>query len=245
VIRRVLCLLLALALPSSAFAALTIDSTSTAQTPTDPLSISRTIASGATLDVILCAIDTGAQVISSVIRSSQSYTLLRRDTPASGVTTEIWYRISPASGTANAVVDMAGVTDQIVCYGISFLDSDTSTPFSSHTGACNVGGGSATSSTLTMTAASDEIIIDILAVNGSGHTIVQGADQTEVLDLQEGTSHHGAGSWQLGSVAGGVMSWTWDVLIGDRCQAAAVVNAIGGGGGGGAGVGTMHRRRGQ
>ena len=230
------------ALPSSAFAVLTIDSTSTAQDISDPLSISRTIASGATLDVILCAIDTGTTTIGSVIRSSQSYTLLRRDTPGSGVTTEIWYRVNPASGTAVAVVDTPAATEQMVCWGISFLDSDTSTPFSSNTGACNSALGTTTTASLTLSAASDEIIIDILAVNGSGHTITQGADQTEVLDLQEGTSHHGAGSYQLGSVAGGVMSWSWDVVITDRCQSAAVVKAIAGGGGTGT---IMHRRRAQ
>lgn len=239
-------LALLLAFPASALAALTIDSAniSTAQDPSDPLSISRTIATGTTLDAIGCAIDATTTVITSATRSGQSYTLLRRDTPLSGITTEWWYRVNPAVGTANVVLDIPGSTQEIICWGVGFFDSDTSTPFSANTGLCNSDLGTNTAATVTVSPASDEIIIDVIGLSNTGHVFTQGADQTLALDLTEGTSHQAGGSYQLGS-AGGVMSWTWTTGATDRCQSVAVVKAIAGGGGGGAGTGTFFRRRAQ
>jgi len=193
----------------NADAAVTVDSTASGVGP-DPLSISRVIAVGATLDVLLCAADDGVVVVTSVTRSTDTYTeCVACAALATSINTSIWYKTNPLSGTANVVATVAGSTEGLGCWGISVFGSDTATPFSTQSGVADSTADATESNAVTATAG--EIIIDIIGLDvDTTTTLAAGSDQTEIVSTENTGEGHGfGGSYQQGSVAGGVMSWTW------------------------------------
>lgn len=222
--KRIFFLLTALLLAVKVQAAVTVDATNSGA-GNDPLSVSHTVASGATLALMLCVVDSSTNAITGVTRSTDTYSNLRQDTDgATGAISSIWYVVNPVVGTANAVASISGVTDGVGCWVISVFGSDTSTPFSDDDGI--VDGSADTSESLTLTAVSGELIVDILGISVATTTsLTAGDDQTDVVSVEDsGVGHGYGGSYQLGSVAGGVMSWSW-TNNGATAYSAAVIKA--------------------
>lgn len=223
--KKLLLTLLLLLLPLQVFGAVTIDSTNSGTDATDPLVMSRIIATGATLDVVLCQVDSGSTPVTSVTRSTDTYTeLAAAQATASGATTTIWYKTNPLSGTLDVTASVAAQTIGISCWGISFFGSDTVNPFSTQTG---VGDGSADMlESNSVTAATGEIVIDVLGINDTAITaLTVGANQTDIVSTENtGSGHAFAGSHQAGA-DGGTMSWTWATTNSTSAHSIAVVKA--------------------
>jgi len=226
--KKILAALLIVLLVTPAWAAVTVDSTNSGE-GADPLSVSRTIAVGATLDVLLCAADDALAFVTGVTRSTDTYTELttaRASDGTTGISTTIFYKTNPLSGTANAVAAVSGSTEGLGCWGISFTGSDTSTPFSGQTGVMDATADDATESN-SVTAVAGEIVIDVIGLRQETATgLTAGASQTDIVSVEATGQGHGyGGSWQAGA-DGGVMSWSWTTNM-ETAHSIAVVKAAG------------------
>jgi hypothetical protein len=121
---------------------------------------------------------------------------------------ELWYLVNPAVGTASLVTTLAS-SDMTIIGSLVLQGVDQTTPFRT---TVTAGGGAATGTSSSVTVgsvAADDLVVDVLTIDSTGHSDVVGADQTEVYDLILGANvTTSVVSRQLGS-AGGVMSHSW------------------------------------
>ena len=215
--------LLILLLAGRAFAVVARDAvTSGTKTATGTtLTVSHTVTTGSNLAiVVLCNINS-ATVTLTATYAGAAMTAVRDDASgSSSIRNYIFRKLAPATGANDWVVTQSAGT-AMTCWAISFTGVHQTTPETDHDGACPASG--VASSSLTLTTATGEILVDLVALNGTASTaLAAGANQTEELVATE-NSDESAGSRQAGA-DGGVMSWTW-ISNAFYCQSAASMAA--------------------
>lgn len=136
---------------------------------------------------------------------------------------EIWWLANPAVGTASIVLTMSEADFMVI--GVYVADDvNQTTPL--RTAATSSGNAASCTATVGSVGAND-LVLDILSIDSTGHAAAVGADQTERFDV-DNTGNEGASSTQPGS-AGGVMSWTWTTAAPFSFIATAFVHEAGGG----------------
>jgi hypothetical protein len=115
------------------------------------------------------------------------------------------YRVAPATGSYAILVTLSNLDDEVGACATSWTGAHQTTPVGTPvTGSSN---GTTANPTLTVSDASDEdLVIDGVHVYDA--SIAAGGDQTERANLVIAAGVVHGCSTQLGSVAGGVMSWT-------------------------------------
>lgn len=155
----------------------------------------------------LLEFDATAVTVSSVTYNGAALTSVGRVAGAGsfGGVVEIWRRIAPSTGANNIVANFSANTD-IVGGGHSFTGADQTTPNGTFTSAT----GTSTAPSVSITSASDEIVIDgVLHTHSTGGTptLSVGAGQTQRWNATPSVWIVGGGSTEAG--AGSVtMSWT-------------------------------------
>lgn len=160
------------------------------------------------LAIVVCGEGDGTAAqaeVSAISRNGQSLARLARAERSDWSWVEIWYVVAPNIGTFDAAITLTEA-DRIIVASYVSDDVDQSTPL--RTAATSTGSGTSASSTVSGVASSD-LLFDGLCVDATGHAIVQGADQTETMDIDDSESGHEAGSSTQSGANGGVMSWTW------------------------------------
>ncbi|MFQ5918475.1 MAG: hypothetical protein ACE5I4_00345, partial [Thermoplasmata archaeon] len=113
---------------------------------------------------------------------------------------EMWYLVAPATGTNSVVITHSGAND-VVGGATSWTGVDQSTPF----GPTATADGTASPATVDVTSASNEVVLDVVAVRNAA-TMTVGAGQTQRWNLGVGVMD-GGGSSEAGA-ATVAMSWT-------------------------------------
>jgi hypothetical protein len=152
--------------------------------------------------------------------NSVAMTEVRRDQDGSLLHGSWIFRlVNPSTGANNWEVTQS-VATTMVCNGVSLTNVHQVTPETDSDGIC---ASSGTTSTLTLTTGSNEVLLDTVENGVDTAALTKGADQTDEytpIEFQSGTGTAGA-SWQLGSVDG-IMSWSWTGSSG-HCQSAVSV----------------------
>jgi hypothetical protein len=119
---------------------------------------------------------------------------------------EMWYLLDPPQGTANIVADLSGGA-RVVGGSISYRGVSPSVPLGPFQAAA---GSGSTAQVSNIVSASNEEIIDTLAVNGDANAVSPGPGQDDQWSDKTGTSGGdiiGAGSTKPGSALAS-SSWT-------------------------------------
>jgi len=128
-----------------------------------------------------------------------------QNAPGNGDRIEMWYLLTPPSGTANIVATISGSVD-VVGGAVSFTGVDPSAPLGTFVSAT----GSGTSATVTVSTANGWLVVDTLSADGDAISQSPGAGQTARWNTGTGTAGgnvRGAGSTKAGA-ASVTMSWT-------------------------------------
>lgn len=147
----------------------------------------------------------GSVEASDVDYGAQQLTRLVHVETSSWSWAEVWSLPNPNVGTTNDVVVTLTSADR-VAVGIYVADgvsqsSPLRSPYTQN------GTGTAASGTVAGVTAND-LVFDVLCVDGLGHVASPGANQTERWDIEPDSGCTGASSTQLGS-DGGDMSYSW------------------------------------
>ena len=206
---KLLAVLLTLLLAAPAWA-VTYDTTTSGQKTASgtTLTVSHTVTTGPNRAIfVACGLDGNAVTLTATYAGA-AMTEVRRDVHGvSRNSTWIFKKLAPATGANNWVVTQtSGLA--MICFAVSATDVDQVTGTSEDTGTCPGSGATSISNAVT-SAGDNDLVMDIVGIGNTGHTLVVGADQTERMNLTEGIAFESAGSTQLGSVAGDAMSWTW------------------------------------
>jgi uncharacterized repeat protein (TIGR01451 family) len=127
---------------------------------------------------------------------------------------EIWYVIAPPVGTANVVANWSAAKDMVGWSG-TFTNVDQTYPI----GDSQIANGNNTTPSVTVSAASGDIVVDTVSANGDGLSLTVGAGQTQICSGATGTAGgdcRGASSYESGA-SSVTMSWTegaakdWDI----------------------------------
>lgn len=148
----------------------------------------------------------GAGSISDITYNSDALTKLIGVSPANWSRAEIWYRLLPDVTTASVVITWSGLNCKAVVAVYVIDGVNQSTPWRTPASSSN-STGTSVSDTVTGVIGGD-YIIDGLCIDGTGHSAVVGADQTQRMNQTSTSGNTGCSSVQDGS-SGGVMSWTW------------------------------------
>lgn len=127
-----------------------------------------------------------------------------RDTDTHGSTnirTYIWRLLDPTTGANDWVVTQSSGT-AMACWFISMTDVHQTVPETDSDGACAAGDPS-----LTLTTATDELLIDVMAQSILG-SATEGADQTEEYDEQTTENTLTVSGTRQAGADGGAMSQT-------------------------------------
>lgn len=170
-----------------------------------------------------CGLDSNTITLTATYAGAAMEEVRRDQHGTNGTSTWIFKKLAPATGSNNWVVTQS-VADNMICYAVSATDVDQIIGISDHDGSCPAG-GAATSATVTLTAGTSDLLMDILGQDNTGHTNTEGADQTNRMSLTEGTAYQAAGSTQPGT-ADGVMSWSWTGGAGACLSAIAIKNFV-------------------
>lgn len=135
---------------------------------------------------------------------------------------EIWYLKDPSPSTANVVTTWTPAGDDFGKHGIYVFEGvDQTTTF--RTAQTNSGSGTSSSRTVP-DVVTDDYVLDVISLDGSGHNAVAGADQTEEYDTTVAGCET-ASSTQAGA-SGGVMSWTWTTSCDFSHVATALISSF-------------------
>ncbi|HWO41497.1 MAG TPA: hypothetical protein VNO43_06805 [Candidatus Eisenbacteria bacterium] len=148
---------------------------------------------------LLCGLDDNVITLTATYAGQAMTEVLRQQSAAGGNSVWIFRRLNPATGPNNWVVTQS-VADNMICAGISLTGVDQTTPETDSDSNCPT--SSTTTVSLTLTTAAGELLLDILGIRNTGHVITVGADQTERMNLTEGTAYQAAASTQPGSFGG-------------------------------------------
>ena len=186
------------------------------------LTVSHTMSASANGAIyVLCALDDAAFTLTASYAGA-AMTEVRRDQHGSAsVSTWIFKKLGPATGANNWVVTQSSAISMI-CLAVSATDVDQITGTSQDTGTCPAAASSV--SNAVTSAGDNDLVVDVVGLGNTGHTLVVGADQTQRMNLTEGTAIEAAGSTQLGSISGDAMSWTWTTNV-THCQSVVAIKA--------------------
>lgn len=207
--KKIIYQILAVFLAASQAFAVTYDTTTSNQKSGSGTTLTKahTMSAGANGAIfVLCGLD-DAVITLTATYAGAAMTEVRRDQHGSGGTsTWIFKKLAPATGANNWVVTQSSA-DNMICYAVSATDVDQVTGTTEDTGSCPAAGTSI--SNAVTSAGNDDLVVDIVGLGTTGHTLVTGADQTQRMNLTQGTAYESAGATQLGSISGDAMSWTW------------------------------------
>lgn len=185
---------------------ITVDATSSAAgsaVTQASLSCTHVVGTGATL-LIAGTVNTTNTTVASVKLGSTNLTKLTSIANGTSREVELWYLINPTVGSGTLTVTWS-VSARGCLGGVSFLGTDTGTPF----GTAVTATGSASPSSVTVTAA--DLTLDVFGIaNGNLITITVDGSQTQQLNVTENTGA-GSNTAVLGistKVAGTAMKWT-------------------------------------
>ncbi|HEX5127768.1 MAG TPA: DUF4347 domain-containing protein, partial [Rhodocyclaceae bacterium] len=185
------------------------DSTTSAATTTasvSSLTFSHTQGTGLNGILVVEYSTRGATSPTSITYGGQNLTQLSSISDAGAtVTTEIWYLLAPASGTANVVVTLPS-PHEFTVGATSFFNVDQTTPF----GTVQTGTGTGTTPSINVASATGDLVIDSISSRQQTGTPTVAGGQTSLWTNESGTGSSdplGASSTKAGA-ASVTMSWT-------------------------------------
>lgn len=201
--------------------AIAIEQVDSAISGADP-TLSLTVSSG---DILVACIGIHQGTVIDVDWNGTSLTQGPNATTAFNERAEIWYDLTPETGTHTLTFDGTGGGGKFICGYVLSGVKTTGQPDQSNTAI-----GSSTESSVSITPSSNNsLIIDCHYSEGDFTTV--GADQIERANLQDQSFENGASSTTLQTTAGAeTMSWTinsgqrWAVAVISFEEAAAASN---------------------
>ena len=149
--------------------------------------------------------------ISSITFNGVSLTQLEHDLGINTRSEDVacWYLVNPPAVTANVVVTRAGTVSGSSVTSLVFSGVNQVTPFNAHTNLAGAGGGSTTSTSLSIiTSVSNAYLLDFICV-GNTDTLTSGSNQS-VLVGNTSDSFSKDGSTKDGTNFGlKTLSWSW------------------------------------
>lgn len=133
---------------------------------------------------------------------TQEMSLVKFQKNGDTLSTTMWVLVNPTVQTANIVATFAASVDGIVGGASNYTGVYQSEPLRNATSSI----GSDTAPTVTVTSATNDVVVDNLASAGA-ETTTEGASQTARWDTASGSTVTGSGSEEAGA-ASVVMSWT-------------------------------------
>lgn len=209
-------LFLALLLPMSAWAAVLYDGevevSGTTTGTTDLTLASKTTAGSNRIGFVALAWQDEGVAVSTITWNGVGMTVVNSDRETGyGLRSSLYYILNPPTAGSSIVVHWAATIAGARGTAFSVNGADVSgTPLGTSVTAHTAGGQEASPSTVTVTTASGELVVDSLSWSQSDVTApVVGADQTQIKNntFNDGF-RFGAASYQDGA-NGGVMSWTF------------------------------------
>lgn len=152
------------------------------------------------------AVSTGPEAIeltSTVVRNgTESFQEIWDVTPFTDMHNSGHYFVAPAVGSFSIVCTVAAIQDELAAGAISFTGVHQTSPIGTH----GTASGTGTTASVTVTAADDEILVDVAHCFATPITV--GAGQT--MQTQQLNINGAAAGWstQFGDVASDVMTWT-------------------------------------
>jgi hypothetical protein len=182
-----------------------VDATSTGSTTGSTLNIPHTTSGSNRLMLVGVSIGQDSPPsVSSITYNGSSLTSEGFVQSLDGGTVEIFSLIAPTAGTFKVNVTLSGAGNTNVGV-MTFTGVDQSTPLGTFASAS----GDATSGTVAVSSAADELVFGVVTVNTLiNENLVPGGGQTEQWDLFTGKESNGGGSIEAGA-ASVDMSWTW------------------------------------
>lgn len=174
----------------------------------------------------------GADVdaVSATFNTSENFTVKFTDTTTNGSRhVRVLRLLSPTATTANVVFTWAGGNHMRAIVG-AFSGVDQTTPDDAQQTVDGSGGG--TSSTVNVSSATDNLVMDCLTASAGVTVLTAGAGQTEInqMTTDTGAGHQAlASSSEAGSTTA-TMSWSWTGFV-SYVGWAWDINAASGGGG--------------
>lgn len=224
--RQTIALLVSLILAVPVWA-VTIDTTTTNTGAINVLSQTHVTGSGYNRGGVLGCAVRHLSVTLTATYNGVSMTEIRHDQSGSNnEATWIFYIVAPASGSHDwAVTQSGGNSFNLGCFFVTYTDSLQSAPITDNDGVC---ASSGTSSTRTLTTATNELLIDVIGISGVSVTLSQGSNQTDIsgLPAEQGSTITIGGSTQSGA-DGGVMDWSWTGSIANCMSAVSVGHEVG------------------
>ncbi len=143
--------------------------------------------------------------VSNITYESQNLTLLRTDINNNGIRSEIWYLLSPVSGTAQITVSLATGSSRAVGGSCTYAGVDQTSPIDAQGGGT---GSSNSPSQIIMVNTANDILLGNLAIRSSSSTVSEGSSQTMRWDnTSTGNRGHGSDERPL-AVGSQSMNWT-------------------------------------
>lgn len=199
---------------------------------TSPANLSITVPSGLTNPalIVFTIHERASNVVSGVTFNADAMTQVAVEDPTTWSKVTCWKLANPDVATANvAVTRSSGGTDpmRIIAYLVSSADQTNIVRTPAQTSADTGTSGSVTVGSV----ASDDLLIDQISIDSTGHSPAVGANQTaEYATVSLGAGiNEGRGSSQSGA-DGGVMSWTWTTSAPFSLVAVAIIHDAGAGG---------------
>ena len=174
---------------------------------------SHTVSSGNNRILIVgIALANNSQTVSSITYGGVALT--RITTSVARNTVDIWKLVAPGVGTSNIVATWTGNEDMAAWSG-TFTNVDQTNPI----GDSQIANGGDSTPTVTVSATTGDIVVDMLSANGDAGTVTIGGSQTLICSGQTGTGGgdcRGFSSYEAGA-SSVTMSWSqtankdWDI----------------------------------
>lgn len=201
----ILLLIIALLRAPSLWAAIAFDAASSCTdiVPGTTCTWSHTVTgSNPSLYVGTCLDTAGGTTVSGITFNGVALTQLGTLAEGGAIRGDLWFLVAPATGTHDIVVTKSAAVPNSAT-AVSLIGVHQTVPNGTPVNAQ----GSTDTPTVTATTASGETVIDAECNDGTGGTLVAGANQTERVQVTAGTEDRSGMSTQDGA-DGGVMSWT-------------------------------------
>jgi len=155
--------------------------------------------------IVGVSIKSSSVSVSNITYGSQSLTFIRRDNNSNGISSELWYLITPNSGTATVTVNLSN--NAIVTGGsCTYTGVSQTSPIDAHNGGS--GTSSSPSQNVTVNTA-NSFLISNTAINGTTAVSSEGSGQTQRWDQYYSNLIRGHGSEEGPDGTGNqTMSWT-------------------------------------
>jgi hypothetical protein len=170
--------------------------------------VSHTVSSGANrVLVVTPQIFQGGLTVTGVTYGGTALTKVVDNTAdAYYYRSSIWYMVAPPVGTADVVVTVDGAAEGAVVGAMSFTGVHQGTPF----GQSNHGGGAASPGELTISSASDQLVVSSIGIyGGSGTPLADEASQDNRYNVYCDVSNTSGGSSTKVGAASTVVGYTF------------------------------------